>query len=158
MLRNNNFQAHNSSLYTNEDEVVEAYSLTIDRLELCMSRLHARPLDRACVLGWLIIVPDRFDTLLRDGHPMAQVILAHFAVILLTYDFWWSGNWGEALIREISHCLPEEWKPMVRWPLEQLSSINAQTLYARVEAAPHEGPSSERTEDVQENPGAPCQN
>ena len=156
VLRTNNPQAHNSSLYTNEAEVVEAYSLTLDRLELCMKRLHARPLDRACVLGWLIIVPDHFDALLRDGQPMAQVILAHFAVILLTYDFWWSGNWGEALIREISHRLPEEWKPMVRWPLEQLSSINAQTLYARIEAAPYEGLSSERNEDVQGRPEAPC--
>jgi hypothetical protein len=99
-----------------------------------MSRLYAYPLDRPCVLGWLVIVPDRFDALLRDGQPMAQVILAHFAVILLTYDFWWSGNWGESLISEIAQRLPEEWKPMVRWPLEQLSTMNAQSRYTWLES------------------------
>jgi hypothetical protein len=112
--------------------------VTLDRLELSMSRLFARPLDRPCVLGWLVIVPDRFDALLRDGQPMAQVILAHFAVILLTYDFWWSGNWGESLIREISQRLPEEWKPMVRWPLEQLSTMSAQSLYSWLEVTASE--------------------
>lgn len=114
--------------------MVEAYSLTLNQLESCVRRLYAHPLDRPIVLGWMVIIPDRFDALLRDGQPMAQVILAHFAVILLTFDFWWAGDWGDALIREISQKLPEEWKPMVRWPLEQLGTINAESLYVRIEA------------------------
>lgn len=131
--------------------------MTLDRLELSMSRLYALPLDRPCVLGWLVIVPDRFDALLRDGQPMAQVILAHFAVILLTYDFWWSGNWGESLIREISHRLPEEWKPMVRWPLEQLSTMSAQSLYAWLEVTASERLPLEENGAIKEGHGGSCQ-
>lgn len=148
--RTDQIQAHNSSLYTDETDVVEAYAGTLEQLEICMSRLYAHPLDRLCVLGWLVIVPDRFDALLRDGQPMAQVILAHFAVILLTYDFWWSGNWGESLIREIAQRLPEEWKPMVRWPLEQLSSMNAHSLYAWLDSTASVDATLEKSEDVQE--------
>ena len=128
-------KAHNSSVYRDDVDVVEAYSLTLDLLEQCVRRLYARPLDRTAVLGWMIIVPDRFDALLRKGRdPMAQVILAHFAVILLVFDFWWAGDWGESLIREISQRLPEEWKPMVRWPCEQITTMNARSLKDRLEA------------------------
>jgi hypothetical protein len=81
-------KAHNSSLYTHEADIREAYSMTLDLLEQSVSRLFARPLDRPVVLGWMVIVPDRFDALLREGHPMAQVILAHFSILLLTFDFW----------------------------------------------------------------------
>lgn len=127
-------KAHSSSLYTHEVDIVEAFSLTLDRLEECVSRLFSLPLDRPVVLGWMVTVPDRFDILLRDGHPMAQVILAHFAVILLTFDFWWAGDWGISLMRDIEQRLSDEWKPMVRWPLEQITTMNATSLRARLDA------------------------
>ncbi|KAF9884632.1 hypothetical protein FE257_001385 [Aspergillus nanangensis] len=68
---------------------------------------------------WIIQIPPRFIDLLRERHPFALVILAHYAVILHALRrHWWVGDWGDRLIRAIGHHLDAGWKRSISWVID----------------------------------------
>lgn len=67
--------------------------------------------------GWL---PKPFHPLLYKRRPEALVILAHYCVLLKHVDScWYMKGVGTSMLEEINSVLSEEWRPKIRWALEQ---------------------------------------
>ncbi|KAM5341161.1 hypothetical protein ACJ41O_015270 [Fusarium nematophilum] len=60
-----------------------------------------------------------FLDLMRQRHPVALSVLAHYCVVLhhAGLEHWYMGVWGRSVIFDISESIDAEWKPLLEWPL-----------------------------------------
>ncbi|CAJ0544035.1 Ff.00g040500.m01.CDS01 [Fusarium sp. VM40] len=69
---------------------------------------------------WPMIIKDGFLQLIRERHPAALVVVAHYCTVLhaVGSEFWFLENWGHDLLDAIVDGLPPCWHEAVAWPLE----------------------------------------
>lgn len=73
------------------------------------------------VFRWPMVIPETYFDFVRCRKPGALVILAHYSVILHKLDYcWWSQGWGAHLLETIYRYLDEDWRPLIRWPVERI--------------------------------------
>ncbi|KAL4899901.1 hypothetical protein BDW74DRAFT_105905 [Aspergillus multicolor] len=88
-------------------------------------KIHLKPIIRP--LAWPNRVQSEFIELLRQRHPAALVILAHYGVVLgYCTDQWWCLNWGVRLVSVIAAMLPEKYQAAIAFPLKKLNLRNDQ--------------------------------
>ncbi|KAH8820326.1 hypothetical protein F5884DRAFT_816197 [Xylogone sp. PMI_703] len=78
---------------------------------------HQRP-ERGTILGFAAIVTRRFVDLIGRKDPRTLVIVAcFFAMTKAVDDVWWLQGVAKREIMGIFNLLPEEWWPMMDWPI-----------------------------------------
>ncbi|CZR68316.1 uncharacterized protein PAC_18215 [Phialocephala subalpina] len=104
----------------------EAYALAIQGLKASFMHLRSKERDNGLVLSWPVDVSQDYTKLLSLRRPMALVILAYFAVTLEEVrESWWAEGWGTQLIQEVSQVLSAEWKCLMVWPMDKISTGNS---------------------------------
>lgn len=110
-------QRHVDACPDSDSAAKAAYKHTIQLLELCFRNTVPDPENRMVVLSWLAMVPDDYLALLHARKSIAQVCLAHFAVLLHGLrKVWWCGDWGKRLVGQIEREGAPEWHDLLEWP------------------------------------------
>ena len=70
---------------------------------------------------WPVQVPDEYLELLKKRHPIALILLAHYALLFLPLEgSWYMEGYSRRLMTRINAELDDEWKTWLTWPLEQV--------------------------------------
>ncbi|KAJ9134135.1 hypothetical protein NKR23_g10366 [Pleurostoma richardsiae] len=73
------------------------------------------------IFAWLYLMSDSLACYMRERRPTALIILAHYAVLLKeTECFWFMDGWAAHIVAGVAHDLPDEYKPLLDWPLEDI--------------------------------------
>ncbi|TPX12716.1 uncharacterized protein E0L32_000893 [Thyridium curvatum] len=80
--------------------------------------IHAAP----HIWSWPIIIPSVFLDMIDSGHPIAIIILAHFAALSWPYEHkeWASHGWSKSIMGLAERTLDEEWSEWIVWPKRSL--------------------------------------
>ncbi|KAI1802314.1 hypothetical protein F4811DRAFT_563300 [Daldinia bambusicola] len=71
------------------------------------------------VIAWLYRISDDFAAQLKDGHPIALIILAHYAVLFSSLEYVWClRGWAREILSTIKDMLEREFVNWLKWPLE----------------------------------------
>jgi hypothetical protein len=73
------------------------------------------------IFSFLVGAPPEFISCIKQGEPLALVILAHWAACFRCMDHhWWAVGWGEQLVLDISDLVDmNTWAKVMEWPLKQ---------------------------------------
>lgn len=73
------------------------------------------------IFSFLVSAPPEYISCIKQGEPMALVILAHWAACFRCMDHhWWAVGWGEQLVLDISDLVDmTTWSKVMEWPLRQ---------------------------------------
>lgn len=106
-------------------EMIDEYNDAVKILQYLFDSVHSSRSRRAIVVQeWLVRVSYSYITLLRQRHPEALVVLAHYAVLLYyARDYWAVGDSGQFLITSISSHLGDYWAEWLIWPKQALKTI-----------------------------------
>lgn len=103
-----------------EQDVLEAYSETIQGLRACYVKLYAKNLNECEVsiaFLWPAMIPRKFNMMLHSRAPEALIILAHYCVILQHLEgYWWKKGWIGHLMASIYRELDQSWHSWIQWP------------------------------------------
>lgn len=100
------------------DEEKEACDQAIAELLATFDRIYS-DVGPLIAFRWPVLINPLYISLLRDRHPMALVILAHYCVPLHSVrNFWWLKSWGYQLLETIYHQLDASWRDSIRWPVQ----------------------------------------
>ncbi|OBT52984.1 hypothetical protein VE04_08314 [Pseudogymnoascus sp. 24MN13] len=70
---------------------------------------------------WPVRVSQEYLNLLKQRHPIALILLAHYCILLLPLKVnWYMSSYSRRLITRIYGQLDEEWRPWLQWPLEEI--------------------------------------
>jgi hypothetical protein len=70
---------------------------------------------------WPVQVTQEYLDLLKDRDPVALILLAHYCILLLPLEGnWYMSGYSKRLLTRIYNQLDEEWRPWLRWPLEEI--------------------------------------
>ncbi|KAI1444552.1 hypothetical protein F5Y02DRAFT_389858 [Annulohypoxylon stygium] len=73
------------------------------------------------VIAWLYQMEDNFSERLKDKQPVALVIMAHFAVLFHTLEYFWClKGWAERILASIEETLDPTSTHWLRWPMKQV--------------------------------------
>ena len=107
-----------------DEETVQAYEFTlsdIGRLWGAMEGSQFCANLRRRIAIFPVFVPERFVKLVEETRPRALVILAHyFALVAVFRETWWIGDAGVREVLAIESILPDQWRWMMKWPLQML--------------------------------------
>lgn len=82
---------------------------------------HFVELELGIILKWTTSVPAEFVSLLRQQHTAALIILAHYAVTMMSLgNRWFSRHWSENALFLIKEMIDPSGLPWLRWPEDQL--------------------------------------
>ncbi|KAF5574293.1 cutinase transcription factor 1 beta [Fusarium pseudocircinatum] len=75
--------------------------------------------DERIAMTWCLSVSSEFLDLIRQRHPIALCILAHYCVILdrVGRSQWYTRNWGKPVLQDIRNEMGARWSPMLQWCL-----------------------------------------
>lgn len=68
---------------------------------------------------WPFTVPQEFLYLLGDGHPMALIILSHFAALARPFEdgHWMQRGWSGSVMAVVERSMDRRWKEWIEWPM-----------------------------------------
>ena len=96
---------------------------TADKLETLFCAYNMIANDRTMVFIWYAIVHDNYVEQVRRRHPVALVILAHYAVLLHgVKGQWWAADRGKRLVESIYSEVDEPYWQALSWPLEAVQN------------------------------------
>ena len=91
---------------------------TTDKLETLFCAYNMIANDRTIVFIWCVIIHDDYVEQIRCRHPVALIILAHFAVLLHSVKGqWWAADRGKRLVESIYSEVDESYRQALAWPL-----------------------------------------
>jgi hypothetical protein len=95
---------------------------TLQELRQWYSVVSPYPKSWKLILKWPMIISSEFFVLLKQGHPMALLILAHWCVPMhrLT-PRWFVNGWAERAVRIIASMLPVAWRDAMSWPMKEMN-------------------------------------
>jgi hypothetical protein len=100
-----------------------AYLKAINALEETYRALAANPRRPTLPFYWFVLIEKDFSTFIEHRDPTALVILAHHATLLNKYkQFWWTGNRGDLVLKEICGVLGTSHQDILSWPRTILKS------------------------------------
>lgn len=75
----------------------------------------------AALQVWPVRVPQEYFNLLKQRHPIALILLAHYCILLLPLEVnWYMNGYSRRLITRIYGQLDKEWRLWLQWPLEEI--------------------------------------
>ncbi|KAL4986740.1 hypothetical protein BDW68DRAFT_162511 [Aspergillus falconensis] len=100
----------------------------VERLFTCMKILLGNPGNNRHIMvifAWAKEVDSILFDMCSARHPVALVILAHFAALMsLNQGFWLLQHWPAVLLRYIRDRL-KDWEDLLRWPTEIIFRNNS---------------------------------
>jgi hypothetical protein len=91
------------------------------------------------IWGWGLEVQQAYLDMCSAKHPVALVILAHFAVLMSFYqEHWCLSQWPRGLLGSITEALGDEWEDMLKWPRDLVFGLDA--LVSRALPPPDSAP------------------
>ncbi|KAH7324827.1 hypothetical protein B0I35DRAFT_348775, partial [Stachybotrys elegans] len=78
---------------------------------------------------WLFSVSEEFLKMLKDADNDALCVFAFYAVLLKELEkFWWIQGWAIHIVKRIYYLLDEEYRLVIRWPIEELGWVPERRL------------------------------
>ncbi|PLB45287.1 putative Zn(II)2Cys6 transcription factor [Aspergillus steynii IBT 23096] len=110
----------NASLAARDSHHEKAmYDAIIDHLGHSLDKLARGGEVMVILFHWIFNLPSRFCDLLKENHPFALVILAHYAVVIHSLrGNWWMGDLGTRVIEQIGRSLGAEWRSSIDWVID----------------------------------------
>ncbi|KAF5003632.1 hypothetical protein FDECE_9838 [Fusarium decemcellulare] len=95
----------------------ESIASAITWTENCITTTHVP--DLRIAMSWSLSLSAEFMDLVRQRHPVALGILAHYCVVLhhAGLAHWFLGGWGRPVLLDIYGSLDPEWRCLVEWPM-----------------------------------------
>ncbi|OLN87035.1 Sterol uptake control protein 2-like protein 8 [Colletotrichum chlorophyti] len=81
------------------------------------------PLELRCVFVWPILMSSDYLETLRQRHPAALAVLAHYCIVINTAETfcWFLKGWARALMNAVSDQLAgTPWAELIVWPMEEI--------------------------------------
>lgn len=101
-------------------------ALHVAYLEVALKSDQLFP-DTSLTFSWPAKSSKDYISLLALKHPVAMIILAHFAVLLhLKKKFWWIGDWGCTIIRGVDAALAMDLRMWLLWPKKMTNMLGAE--------------------------------
>ncbi|OHF03949.1 hypothetical protein CORC01_00811 [Colletotrichum orchidophilum] len=71
------------------------------------------------VWRWAVSLPQPFLELMSQNHPMALVILMHYAALVNATErnMWYLVGWGRNVASALDQAIQEPWREWIQWPL-----------------------------------------
>ena len=106
---------------TTQPAIRDAYITAIEILRESFQLAANMPGEKVAGLPFPIRMPIEVLTMMREGDPMALIILAHYGIILHWLDWVpWMAGWGRQTVNAINETVGEEWRVYIAWPIEEL--------------------------------------
>lgn len=72
---------------------------------------------------WPASLTPLFIEMISQGHPVALVILAHYAALVRPFEHphWMNRGWSQKIMASVEHALDGEWNEWIAWPRKSLS-------------------------------------
>ncbi|KAF5009595.1 hypothetical protein FDECE_4199 [Fusarium decemcellulare] len=80
------------------------------------------------VFGWPMRLTSSYHALLRNGDPLALVVLSHYCVLLQSREpkYWFFQGWTSALMEPImKNVVGTIWEELIQWPLAAIEKDRA---------------------------------
>jgi hypothetical protein len=76
------------------------------------------PLSARWVWAWSNTLPQLFIDMIGNSHPLALVILAHYAALTRAFEdqSWVSQGWSTSVLRVVERDLDASWRDWILWP------------------------------------------
>ncbi|MCJ1404917.1 hypothetical protein MMC11_008143 [Xylographa trunciseda] len=98
----------------------DAYETAIEVLRECFKLAGNMPGQQVTGLPFPIRIPTEVLVMMREGDPMALIILAHYGIILHWLDTVpWMTGWGSQTVSAVNETVGEEWRDYIAWALEE---------------------------------------
>lgn len=95
------------------------YNETIDQLNSCLAYTTHSTDPGIWGLSWILRVPSAYLDLVQSREPLALIILAHYCVVMYHLrERWWMGDWGVAVLQEISTVLGPDRQASIDWAMD----------------------------------------
>lgn len=73
------------------------------------------------LFSWLYCLEESFIVCLHEHQPIALIIMAYFVVMVhAIQNYWFMEGWPDHIMTGIFRFLPDEYKPWIQWPAEQI--------------------------------------
>lgn len=85
--------------------------------------------DEPLVLEWMDSLEEAFVNCIKDGHAVALIILAHYAILLKKLQFlWYMDRWAERVLCGIIATLDPQYRDWLYWPQEEITRLECRRL------------------------------
>ncbi|KAM5357784.1 hypothetical protein ACJZ2D_015912 [Fusarium nematophilum] len=113
-----------NSMDTEAKQLVEEAILSLG--ESIKRALTASP-ELNVAIVWPMTLRDGFLTLVRERHPAALVVVAHYCTVLnaVGSQFWFMRGCGYRLVLAVAESLGSTWHESIRWPMDYIKSSMA---------------------------------
>ncbi|KAI5927232.1 hypothetical protein F4810DRAFT_649858 [Camillea tinctor] len=104
-----------------------------DSLSLCQMAIDALTSTHSCVYQkpkeghrrlwlWPFLLPQSFVGLIDKHHPVALIILAHYAAFTQRFENqnWILKGWGASVMTMVENNLDEPWREWIDWPKQRM--------------------------------------
>ncbi|KAI5918883.1 hypothetical protein F4810DRAFT_689815 [Camillea tinctor] len=109
-----------------------AYALSNCLHRVTMVNNEKTTSELRAVFLWPLMLSNEFVDFIRQQHPAALAILAHYSVILhaAELDVWFLKGWAKALTESVSDSLANTpWSPLVEWVVNFLATTMMQNQH-----------------------------
>ncbi|MCJ1286209.1 hypothetical protein MMC26_005554 [Xylographa opegraphella] len=98
----------------------DAYATAIETLWECFQVAGNMPGEQAPALPFPVKLSAEVLMMMREGDPMALIILAHYGVILHWLDTVpWMKGWGSTTISAVNETVGEDWRQYIAWAVRE---------------------------------------
>jgi hypothetical protein len=82
--------------------------------------------DSRIALTWCLSVSAEFLDLIRQRHPIALCVLAHYCIVLdqVGRSSWYMRKWGKSVVLDIWKEMDPQWRSLLQWCMEAVESEN----------------------------------
>jgi hypothetical protein len=113
------------------EEVCRVYSETaiaLGRAFSCTRALGGKLTTWDALRIWPMLISVEFIELLREWHPGALILLAHYCILLKKVEsHWYFEGRATKLLSTIVHRMDLRWHCYIRWPLEEMEILISKT-------------------------------
>jgi len=104
---------------TSSDESTQFCTSAINSLKKVYALCDGSSSEQHRMWLWPFILPKEFIDLLREAHPVALVVLAHFAALVRSLEgsHWARSGWSGNIIDMIERLLDQQWEEWLEWPV-----------------------------------------
>ncbi|KAJ0296829.1 hypothetical protein COL516b_011214 [Colletotrichum fioriniae] len=91
----------------------------LEGLKITFAAVSAPQHRSGLVWRWAVSLPQPFLELMIQNHPMALVILMHYAALVHAFErnMWYLVGWGNNVASALDQAIQEPWREWIQWPL-----------------------------------------
>nr|XP_036582105.1 Sterol regulatory element-binding protein ECM22-like protein 1 [Colletotrichum truncatum]KAF6790662.1 Sterol regulatory element-binding protein ECM22-like protein 1 [Colletotrichum truncatum] len=111
---------------------MDMYLDVVEALSICFMNIYGRTdmpkddeiSDEPLIHEWMDNLTEDFIGCLKDGCPLALLILAHYAVLVKKLEFlWYMSGWAGRILCGIRGLLEKRYHDWLQWPQEEIARL-----------------------------------